>query len=383
MGSFTLGHLQTVWSLLHKAGISREKPRQDDKIVIVSPWHHNAARNEDGWSSSVLEAIYSNRSTGSESLSDILAELVCMGYEVTMVTLSQHGRNMAREDNAVLDREKDFFEILNRSGVHCCLVDDIHHKYLRTPFDIMEGSMNLSKNGLFGKTRDTMTLISRARDENGFNQHDQILTDILHSSKPYYERPESVKSLSITPYQIDKITNIEQPNAELPELVENIVIDETFAPNVPLDMEPIGQVSSSSIEVSYNSTLIQANGLIETWVSNFIGLVQNELYDHLQADSLHKALNPFASAEDMIPSLTDILTQISSLSEDSVARKQIQNHLQLSEETAFSDWVTRLNQCINLFSKSYSEITSENSNLNSTRQKISRVKIILKELSLM
>ena len=111
MGSFTLGHLQTVWSLLHKAAISREKPRQDDKIVIVSPWHHNAARNEDGWSSSVLEAIYSNRTTGSESLSDILAELVSMGYEVTMVTLSQYGRNMAREDNAVLDREKDFFEI--------------------------------------------------------------------------------------------------------------------------------------------------------------------------------------------------------------------------------------------------------------------------------
>ena len=194
MGSITFGHLQTVWSMLHRAALRGPIPG-DNQIIIVSPWHHNAPRNEDGWSPEILDSIYGVSSRGSESLSDILSKLVSMGFEVKVVTLSQHGRALARDDNHVLDREKDFFEILDRNEIYCCLVDNIHHKYLRTPFELIEGSMNLSKNGLFGMTRDTMTLISKSHNQQIFEQNSRIIEDLLNSSRSYFVRPDSVSRL--------------------------------------------------------------------------------------------------------------------------------------------------------------------------------------------
>jgi hypothetical protein len=382
MGSFSFGHLQTVWSLLHKAALNRES-RDDNKIVIVSPWHHNAARNEDGWSSSVLDAIYTNRSGGTESLSDILSELVSMGYEVTMVTLSQYGRNMSRGDNSVLDREKNFFEVLERSGIQCSLVDDIHHKYLRTPFDIIEGSMNLSKNGLFGKTRDTMTLISKARDPQIFNQNDSIIQDILSSSKSYYEKPSSVTEVSVAQYKINDISNyLDKMITKLPELKINIMIDETFAPNVPDDLEPIGQEPGESNEVSYTSTLIQANGLFETWVMNYIELLVNELFEDTQENSLAEKFSPFpVSNYEPKPSVI-FERMLTALSEEKNIQT-IKKKLFLFEEVAWDEWITNLESTIQLYIQTYANITTEGSDQREIRQKIVEIKKRLGELSLL
>lgn len=382
MGSFSFGHLQTVWSLLHKAALNRES-RDDNKIVIVSPWHHNAARNEDGWSSSVLDAIYTNRSGGAESLSDILSELVSMGYEVTMVTLSQYGRNMSREDNSVLDREKGFFEILDRNGIQCCLVDDIHHKYLRTPFDIIEGSMNLSKNGLFGKTRDTMTLISKARDPQIFTQNDNIIQDILSSSKSYYDKPSSVTEISVSKYKVTAMSNyIDDVLTKLPHLKMNISIDGTFAPNVPDDMEPIGQEPGGSNEVAYTSTLIQANGLFETWVMNYIELVANELFDDAQENSLIEHFNPFPDSN-YKPEPAVIFERM--LDNLSVERniQTVKKKLFLFEEVAWNEWIKGLESTIQLYTQTYAEITTDGSDQREIRQKIVEVKTRLGRLTLL
>lgn len=381
MGSFSFGHLQTVWSLLHKAALKREN-REDNKIVIVSPWHHNAARNEDGWSSSVLDAIYTNRSGGTESLSDILSELVSMGYEVTMVTLSQYGRNMSRDDNSVLDREKDFFEVLDRCGIQCCLVDDIHHKYLRTPFDIIEGSMNLSKNGLFGKTRDTMTLISKARDPQIFTQNDYIIQDILSSSKSYYDKPSSVTEISVSQYEVKKMSNyIDLFISKLPNLKMNISIDGSFAPNVPNDMEPIGQEPSGSNEVSHTSTLIQANGLFETWVLNYIELVANELFDDTQDNSLMEHFNPFPDSN-YEPNPTVIFEKMLTFSSIERNIKTIKNKLFLFEDAAWDEWIKNLEGTIHLYTQTYADITEEGSDQRKIRQKLVEVNTRLGKLSL-
>ena len=109
---------------------------------------------------------------------------------------------------------------------------------------------------------------------------------MVNSSKSYFVRPDSVSEVEISPFQTDG-NDTTMDSLQLPELEETIEIDDSFAPNIPQDFEPIGQKTvNASSSASRISTLIQANGMFQTIITNFIGKVADEKYDDLSEESL-------------------------------------------------------------------------------------------------
>ena len=137
MGAVDSGHIQTLWTLLHLARSKKNLVGEDKLVAMVSPWHHNARRDSDGWAGSTLESIYQSSTSSLYDLAAVLGELAKSveegggGFDVVMLTLSQDGKHLKKNDDPNLKREVEFFETLRQTGVRCFLVDNMHHKYVR------------------------------------------------------------------------------------------------------------------------------------------------------------------------------------------------------------------------------------------------------------
>ena len=112
---------------------------------------------------STLESIYESSTSELYDLATVLGELAKSieegggGFDVVMLTLSQDGKHLKKNDDPNLKREVEFFEA-RQKGVRCYLVDNMHHKYVRTPFHFAWGA-STEQNGLFGHTLDNLTVV--------------------------------------------------------------------------------------------------------------------------------------------------------------------------------------------------------------------------------
>jgi len=379
MGAFSFGHLQTLWSVLHIAAQRANELGDDRSIVLVSPWHHNASRAEDGWSGAVLDTLYPNTNSALETLADVLGSLVSLGYEVTAVTLSQHGDALSRDQNFLLDLEIEFFEKLERNGVQCLLVDNMHHKYIRTPFHIVHGTMNLSKNGLFGRTRESMNLFfADADDGNFFAQNDGIIRDNVLTARPYFDRPTSVTELKVARFELGhQATVVEnEPDGELAVLM-NVAVGDDFSPNIPPDFEPVGstiQVGTSP-EVQHVNDLIQANALVGYIVTAIVEHVRNDRFAELTESALFEKFGSVQGVSEEVapPNLTELVEHIVGFCEDlpPEATKQLRIVLGLSEELPWERWKASFVRIVSNLPNIYALIGNSDYPRQRLRQRIS------------
>ena len=379
MGAFSFGHLQTLWSVLHIAAQRANELGDDRRIVLVSPWHHNASRAEDGWSGSVLETLHPNSNGVLETLADVLGSLVSLGYEVSAISLSQHGDALSRENNFVLDLEIEFFQKLRRKGVRCLLVDNMHHKYIRTPFHIVHGTMNLSKNGLFGRTRESMNLFfSEPDDGNFFTQNDGIIQDNVMTARPYFERPASVTELEITRFEPGIQAPVVEDEADLvlAELTE-VVVNDDYSPNIPSDFEPVGSSiqPGTSKEVQHVNDFIQANALVGAIVTTFVGLVRNDRYPGLTETALFEKFGSVQglSEGEAPPKLTELVENIIAFCEDlpPEATTQLRNALRISEDIPWERWKASFVRIVSSLPNIYALIGNSDYPRQRLRQRIS------------
>jgi hypothetical protein len=379
MGAFSFGHLQTLWSVLHIAAQRADELGDDRSIVLVSPWHHNASRAEDGWSGAVLDTLYPHTNGALETLADVLSSLVSLGYEVTVVTLSQHGDALSRDQNFQLDFEIDFFEKLERNGVQCLLVDNMHHKYIRTPFHIVHGTMNLSKNGLFGRTRESMNLFFAEPDEgNFFAQNDGIISDNILTARPYFDRPISVTVLDVARFNPGLQAPVveDEAIAELAELTD-IAVDGEFSPNIPSDFEPVGSAIQHGTpeEVQQVNDFIQLNALVGAIVTAFVEHVRNDRYAALTESALYETFGSIQgiSDEGAPPNLTDLVEHIVAFCDDlpPEATMQLRKALGLSEDIPWDRWKASFVRIVNSLPNIYALIGNPDYSRQRLRQRIS------------
>ena len=379
MGAFSFGHIQTLWSVLHIAAQRANELRDDRSIVLVSPWHHNASRAEDGWSGAVLDTLHPNTNGALETLADVLCSLVSLGYDVTAVTLSQHGDALSRDQNFLLDLEIEFFEKLVENGVRCLLVDNMHHKYIRTPFHIVHGTMNLSKNGLFGRTRESMDLFFAEPDNgNYFAQNDEIINDNILTARPYFDRPVSVTDLEVARFNPGLQAPVveDEANAELAELTD-VAVDAEFSPNIPSDFEPVGSAipPGTSAEVQQVNDFIQVNALVGAIVTAFVEHVRNDRYASLTEKALYETFGGVQSVSEgeAPPNLTELVEHIVAFCDDlpPEATMQLRKALGLSEDTPWERWKASFVRIVNSLPNIYALIGNPDYPRQRLRQRIS------------
>ena len=390
MGAVDSGHIQTLWTLLHIARSKKNLVGEDKLVAMVSPWHHNARRDSDGWAGSTLESIYESSTSGLYDLATVLGELAKPtengggGFDVVMLTHSQDGKHLKKNDDPNLKREVEFFEVLRQKGVSCYLVDNMHHKYVRTPFHIAWGSVNLSKNGLFGHTLDNLTVV-REEGEQLYRQHDNIIRGLLNTARPYFDTPVLSSLPDTIPYHVSG--DAEDINDDAEVLLE---VDDPepqpFAPSRPSDLPSMDREQSDLTIDPKSINLIHANGVIQSLLSSFVNLVRDNRFESLRDDNLMKHLNPFVGLNEKqdIPDLDDAFQHLIAYVDGSIpeAADRLKESLQLHQQRSWQEWAKRFKKLIHHLRNCYIVIAKGDDNPSTTRSRINNARLLMKELNM-
>ena len=180
-----------------------------------------------------------------ESLSDILISLVRKGYRVRVATLSTTGKWLRKKVDSKLDEEVRMMKKLSRNGVECYLGENIHMKYLSTPFCVLSGSLNLSFSGIHGRNQENTHLTFE--DNRDYPTIIQGINRIIQQSRSYDEEGTGTLVEWETPdvelfvQELDGEIIEHEENTMMPEFEE--AIDEGgFSDYVPIEI--IDELSS-------------------------------------------------------------------------------------------------------------------------------------------
>ena len=133
MPVFHSGHFRVFWNVLMDAAFRSDQVGDDSEVTIVSPWISDVMTSESGWSDSALSSAFGTHGGNIESLSDVLGNLVSLGYKVTVVTLSTTGKWLPKSRNAHHDNERRFLEKVSRRGVSVPRQERRPHEVHRDP----------------------------------------------------------------------------------------------------------------------------------------------------------------------------------------------------------------------------------------------------------
>ena len=248
MPIFHSGHFRVFWDVLLDAADRYDvAPAGDRRITLISPWISDVTTSRSGWSDASIASAFNIDTGNIESLSDILGKLVNRGYEVRVLTLSTVGKWLPKARDKNLDYERYFMEKIRAKGVTCLLRNNVHMKYVKTPFAIFAGSINISFNGLSGRNQESASLYYSDTNEQEFRQAKSAIENTLVGSKDYFS-PRI------------PITNWTPPNFEAADFGNSSsnysggAVEITFYPDVsdeypdmvPADYLPVGKISGNA-----------------------------------------------------------------------------------------------------------------------------------------
>jgi hypothetical protein len=292
MTTISVAQQRVFWALLHEAG--RYGPRQDDReLVLMAPWISDIPMTESGWSPLTLESIYPNSNGNLESLASTLIELKKLEFDVTVISLSTEGKWLTRDHNRFADAERDFFHLLKPHGISCSVVDDLHVKMLRTPYAVMSGSANFTRNGLFGRTRETVQ-VEHASNQQGFAQLHQIMKDFKAGSRDYFTRAPSIMDIArrrpnlesgLTGNASIELDEDQSNGQESPSVEEG-----DYPKMVPTDYLPPGTHLDSKQASAVPSLHARMSLLWSEVVEYTHGLVVDEHSEDMNTESLNQML---------------------------------------------------------------------------------------------
>ena len=162
--------------------------QQNREITLISPWITDLTSSRSGWSYSAITSALGESAGGLQSLSDILISLVRKGYRVRVATLSTTGKWLRKKVDSKLDEEVRMMKKLSRN-VECYLGENIHMKYLSTPFCVLSGSLNLSFSGIHGRNQENTHLTFE--DNQDYPTIIQGINRIIQQSRSYDEEAQA------------------------------------------------------------------------------------------------------------------------------------------------------------------------------------------------
>tara|TARA_B100001758_G_scaffold229366_1_gene224235 strand:+ start:1915 stop:3087 length:1173 start_codon:yes stop_codon:yes gene_type:complete len=314
MPVFHSGHFRVFWYILFDAANRFDANLEDKEIVIISPWISDVTTHTSGWSDSSISSAFNPYGGGSiESLSDVLGRLVKLGYNVTVVTLSTTGKWLPKARNKHLDRERQFMNKVSRSGVNCMLRNNIHKKYVKTPFTTFSGSLNISFNGLSGRNQEGADLFFKTFHEQDYNQRKQGVDATLVGAKDYFSSSIPITTWSPPNFEIF-------PQSQIPELTSSheesypSVSGSVYPEMTPEGYLPPGKILSAEIgENEKLSMMAQCSQLIQRTAMWAVGLLADETLEGHNEKDIFDQLFDLQSEEDSLESNSEILPSIKAI----------------------------------------------------------------------
>ncbi len=289
MPSFHSGHLRVFCHVLFDAAAKIDETEINEReIIIIAPWISDITISTSGWSESAIKSSFSPYSRGRiESLSDVLGLLVKIGYKVTVVTLSTVGKWLPKKlDFVQAKRERQFMEKLQKLGVNCRRRNNLHMKYLYTPFSIFSGSINFTFNGLSGRNQEGSSFFVKSIHSQEYNQRKKRIDSVLVGAQNYFS-----SDIPITDYKIAKFPNF--PKSKIPETsfegFENYppLSDNLYPKMIPAGYIPQGNIGNLIGEKEISSMKAQCLQVIvrvANWSTELFshklkrGFTKNEIY---------------------------------------------------------------------------------------------------------
>ena len=354
MPVFHTGHFRVFWDVLLTAADRFDSITDDNRdIIIISPWISDVTTSVSGWSDSAIASAFNIDSGNIESLSDVLGALVERGYNVTVMTLSTIGKWLPKAINANLDRERNFMEKIKKNGVNCLLRNNLHMKYVKTPFAVFAGSINISFNGLSGRNQEAADLFFGDLHEQDFRQRNLAIENILVGAKDYFSPRVPIADWT-PPIFISTGTEVSDrhPGGQIvipyPELGEEypLMVADGFRPVGRI----IGGIDTNEKLLSFIAqlgTLIWrvANRVMEIWID------EGQPMDGYDRDTLLRILyddelpddNP--DSVETLPSIAAIRSLL--LPEDSQIRECRDSRLGVTNDSDYAaEWMSNANDLL-------------------------------------
>ena len=337
MPVFHSGHFRVFWNVLMDAAFRSDQVGDDSEVTIVSPWISDVMTSESGWSDSALSSAFGTHGGNIESLSDVLGNLVSLGYKVTVVTLSTTGKWLPKSRNAHHDNERRFLEKVSRRGVSCLVRNDVHMKYIATPFSLMDGSINISFNGLSGRNHESANLYFREDQEQDYLQRRARISAVLVGAKDYFS--SRVPITDWVPPQFHASPGAAAPDLSTqPDLSFPAVSDEEYPRMAPADFSTVGSAQIGGRPEIVLSLKAQCSQLLH-WTGVWaLELLSNETVEGLDHASVHSSIvGPDADGE-LSPSPSAIRERLLS-DQDQNAQHSVRTRLGLlDEDVLWQQW---------------------------------------------
>lgn len=387
MPSFHSGHLRVFCHVLFEAAARIDETEINEReIIIISPWISDITISTSGWSESAIKSSFSPFSGGKiESLSDVLGLLVKIGYKVTVVTLSTVGKWLPKKlDIGQTKRERQFMEKLEKLGINCRRRNNLHMKYLYTPFSIFSGSINFTFNGLSGRNQEGSSFFVKSIHSQEYNQRKKNIDSVLIGAQNYFS-----SDIPITDYKITKFPNF--PKSKIPETsFEGFENYPPFSDNLYPKMIPSGYIPQGNIgdligkkEISsMKAQCLQMMVRVANWSIELFshetkrGLTKNQIYKDVNGNIITD------SEAEKVPHINVIRNLL--LSSDEIQEKYIMFRLGISnDEQRWKEWrysTTKLFDGIEYISDKISneiELTGKDARIIEELTKICDEEIIL------
>ncbi len=288
MPVFHAGHFRVFWHVLMDAAFRTEDLGDDSQVTIISPWISDVMTSESGWSETCMSAAFDTHGGSPEALSDVLGELVRVGYEVTVVTLSTTGKWLPKARNEHLDRERDFMEKIRDLGVTCLIRHDVHMKYVKTPFALMDGSINISFNGLSGRNHEAANLYFHDAQQQDFSQRRERISAVLVGARDYFS--PRIPITQWIPPSFQPFPGSSAPDLSGVAMAQLPPVGELYAPMVPSDFSPVGAVQMGGkpeVGLSLKAQFSQLLYWSGVWA---LELLANEMVEGLDHGSVYDSI---------------------------------------------------------------------------------------------
>tara|TARA_B100001142_G_scaffold52039_1_gene49680 strand:- start:88 stop:1266 length:1179 start_codon:yes stop_codon:yes gene_type:complete len=368
MPSFVSGHFRIFWyALFDAAARIKETDENDRDIIIISPWISDVTTADSGWSETAITSAFDPHAGGNiESLSDVLGKLVQVGYNVTVVTLSTVGKWLPKRIDRNLDNEKIFMEKISQLGVKCMVRNNVHMKYVKTPFCTFSGSVNISFNGLSGRTQEGAYYFVKSTHQQDFYQTKQHVDSTLIGAKDYF-----TPSIPITEWiapRFDNFPNVASPNLENSGALYAPTSTGEYPGMTPEGYIPPGQIGGTIGNQENKSMIAQCSQLIvriEMWVTK---LISEDSVEGKTVSEIRKLIFPNADGHEnndldereLLPDLTAMRRLLLSDNYDEIKNLKIKLGIYGNDMmwTLWSGLVTKLfNGLNNISNKIHNDMT--------------------------
>jgi len=352
MPSFVSGHFRIFWHVLFDAAARFEESEENDReIIIISPWITDVTTADAGWSETARISAFDPYGGGSmESLSDVLGKLVQVGYNVTVVTLSTVGKWLPKRIDRNLDNEKVFMEKISQLGIKCMVRNNVHMKYVKTPFCTFSGSVNISFNGLSGRNQEGAYYFVKSIHLQDFLQTKQHVDSTLIGAKDYFS--SSIPITEWVPPRFEIFPDATTPYLENSGVSYPLLSSNEYPGMTPQGYIPTGQIGDEIGETENYSMIAQCSQLIlrlEMWV---IRLISDDSIEGRTVSDIKKIIWPNSLENENNLDEKEVLPDLSTMRElvlpnDHEGEKYITIRLGIYED--YERWIMWSSLVGNLF----------------------------------